>query len=49
MCWDRYWSMERCVWTVTGVWSGVLTPILKYEAVCYDQYLNMERCVGTDS
>jgi hypothetical protein len=26
VCWDRYWSMERCVGTATGVWSGVLGP-----------------------
>jgi len=49
VCWDRYWSMERCVGTDTGVWSGVLGPILEYGAVCWDRYWSMERCGGTDT
>ena len=29
VCWDRYWSEERCVGTDIGVRSGVLGPILE--------------------
>ena len=47
MCWERYWSMERCVGTGTGVWIGVLGPVLECGAVCWDRYWSMERCVGT--
>jgi len=36
VCCDRYLSMERCIWTHTGVWSGVLGLILEYEAVYWD-------------
>jgi hypothetical protein len=30
--------MERCVGTGTGVWSGVLGPVLECGAVCWDPY-----------
>ena len=41
--------MDLCVWTDTGVWSGVLGPISEYGAVCWDRYVIMERCVWTDT
>jgi len=47
-CWDRYFSVERCVRTDNFLWSGVSGPIFKCGSVCWYRYLNVERFVGTD-